>query len=141
MQEHYIFAICLSSVPSLFAGASDRPSLCRGARGARGLLTTERHDHLVGCLYASAMGDAPWRDTIEQLASAFGTHSSLVHVLDSAGQVMDFETYPFSREFAAKFYASELYRSDPRIQRFELVRPGSVYFDHALFDIEEMNRN
>ncbi len=54
---------------------------------------------------------------------------------------MDFETYPFSREFAAKFYASELYRSDPRIQRFELVRPGSVYFDHALFDIEEMNRN
>jgi DNA-binding CsgD family transcriptional regulator len=103
------------------------------------LLSEDEHDHLAGRFYESAMGDAPWRDTIEQLASAFGTYGSLVQVLDSSGQVADFETYPFSRTFAAKFYASELYKSDPRIQRFELVRPGSVYFDDALFDIDEMN--
>lgn len=103
------------------------------------MLNRDEHDHLVGRFYASALGEAPWRDTIEQLASAFGMHASLVHVLDAAGRVADFETYPFSREFAAKFYATDLYRDDPRIQRFELVRPGSVYFDHALFDVEEMN--
>lgn len=105
------------------------------------MLGANEHDLLVGQVYASAMGEVPWLDTIQQIASAFGTRGSLVQVLDSAGAVADFATYPFSREFAANFYASELYRADPRFECFEKVKPGSVYFDSALYDVDEMNRD
>lgn len=105
------------------------------------MLNRDDHDGLVGRLYAAALGDVPWRDTIACLAGAFGTSASLVQMHDSERRMVGFAAHPFTTEFATDFYASEIYRSDPRFAHFLRVRPGSIYYDHALYDVEAMNRD
>jgi len=105
------------------------------------MLSRDGHDAIVGQLYASALGDTPWLDTLRHIAGMFGTRGSLIQTHDSAQRLISFATNPFPEDFAAKFYASEVYQSDPRLKFIHAVRPGTVYYDHALYDVDEMNRD
>ncbi|HXC53918.1 MAG TPA: hypothetical protein VNU97_01360 [Rhizomicrobium sp.] len=105
------------------------------------MLSRDEHDAAVGHLYASAMGDAPWLGTLKHIASLFGTGGSLIQTHSSDGRLVGFTTNPFPEDFAAKFYMGEVYQNDPRVKYFHAVRPGSIYFDHALYDVEEINRD
>lgn len=105
------------------------------------MLSRDQHDAIVERLYASALGDSPWLDTLRHIAVRFGASGALVQVHDAAKNVTGFATYPFSEEFSARFYASELYRNDPRFRYFQQVPPGRIYFDSALYDVAEMERH
>jgi len=105
------------------------------------MLSRDDHDALVGRLYASALGDAPWLGTLQSISGKFGTGGALVQMMDAQSRILGFVTHPFPEDFSAKFYMSEVYRSDPRMKFFHAVKPGEIYYDHALYDVEEMNRD
>ena len=60
---------------------------------------------------------------------------------DGSDRMLGFATYPYSEEFSANFFAGETFQADPRMKVFDTVRPGSIYYDHALYDVETMNRD
>jgi DNA-binding CsgD family transcriptional regulator len=105
------------------------------------MLSRDDHDAIVGRLYASALGETPWRETLRNVAGRFGASASLMQLMTPGGQIAAVENHGYSAEFAAKFFQSEYYVKDPRLPYFRRVRPGSIYFDHALYDVEEMNRD
>jgi DNA-binding CsgD family transcriptional regulator len=105
------------------------------------MLSGDDHDRLVSQFYSSAMGDTPWTATLGCAADLFGSSASLIQVQDSSKQAVVVENHGYSREFSDSFYASEAFANDPRVACFQNLRPGSVYFDHMLYDVEEMNRN
>ncbi|HEY0107704.1 MAG TPA: hypothetical protein VGB91_16605 [Rhizomicrobium sp.] len=105
------------------------------------MLNRDVHDGLVGRLYASALGEAPWSETLAQFSAAFGTSASLIQMHDAEKKIVGFVAYPFTTRFATDFYASEIYRDDPRFAYFLGVRPGSIYYDGILYDIDEMSRD
>ncbi|HEY2017518.1 MAG TPA: hypothetical protein VGH38_28630, partial [Bryobacteraceae bacterium] len=105
------------------------------------MLGSNEHDLLVGRLYASALGEASWAGTLQDIAGAFGIHTSLVTVRNRESQIVDFATYPIPQDFAANFFAGEVYNNDPRMKIIANVRPGSIYYDHGLYDIDEINRD
>lgn len=105
------------------------------------MLSGDDHDRLVSQFYASAMGDTPWTATLGSAADLFRSSASLLQVQDSSKQVVGVESHGYSREFSEAFYASEAFANDPRLPYFQNVRPGTIYFDHMLYDVEEMNRN
>lgn len=105
------------------------------------MLSNDDHDALVGLLYASALGEAPWAATLQHLSDLFRVSSSVLQVLNPATEVIAVENHGYSLEFAARFFASEAYAKDPRLPYFRRVRPGTLYYDHALYDLEEMDRN
>jgi hypothetical protein len=109
-------------------------------QGSRAMLRAGEHDGLVSLLGASAMGDVPWADTLERLTAAFGGQTAVINLRDANDVVFDIEVHGSSTEFATEVYASDILHNDPRIPHFFDVRPGNVYFDHALFNVEEMHR-
>lgn len=98
-------------------------------------------DNLISQFYASAMGETPWTATLGLAAGLFRSSASLLQVNDAAGNVLAIENYGYSREFSDAFFASEAYVNDPRIPYFRRVPPGTIYFDHMLYDVGEMERN
>jgi hypothetical protein len=105
------------------------------------LLNRDEHDAIVRRLYESALGEAAWAGMLEHLAGMFGVTGSLILVQDDKGDVLGLAAYPFSPELRAGYYSSEVGRGDPRHPYFLSVRPGTVYYDHALYNVEEMNRD
>lgn len=105
------------------------------------MLSGDEHDAIVRRLYESAMGDAPWRDTLQHVAGMFGTTGSMIQITDATGAALGLATFPFSEEFSLGYFSSEVYRDDPRFPFFRSAAPDTVYYDRALFDVEEMNRD
>jgi DNA-binding CsgD family transcriptional regulator len=105
------------------------------------MLSSDDHDGLVSQAYASAMGDTPWTVTLGRVADLFGSSASLLQVHDPLGRILAVENHGYSREFSDAFFASDAYANDPRVPYFRKVVPGSVYFDHMLYDVEEMDRD
>lgn len=105
------------------------------------MLGRDEHDGLVGRLYASALGEAPWQDMLQSISQSFGTTGSLIQISDSAGVMLGLATFPYPEEFSVRYFASEVCRSDPRFSYFARAVPNSIYYDRALFDVEEMNRD
>lgn len=105
------------------------------------MLTRDEHDGLVQRIYSSAMGDAPWSVTLEAIAGSFGTSKALIQLADAKRNIVSYRVHGYSDDFSSNFYRSEIYGKDPRLSYFHGVRPGQLYFDHALFDVEEMNRD
>lgn len=105
------------------------------------MLGQDIHDGFVARLYASAIGDVPWTNTLQHLAGLFRSYSSLVQIADAAGKIVDAEVYGYSKATADEFYASGAFANDPRTSYFLKVGPGSVYYDRALYDVDEMLRN
>lgn len=105
------------------------------------MLRTGEHEALVSRLNASAMGDTPWAATLEHLTAAFGGQTAVLSLRDAANETFAVENHGASPEFAAAVYASEILAADPRMPYLFNVPKGRVYFDHALYDVEEMHNN
>ncbi|MDR3499897.1 MAG: helix-turn-helix transcriptional regulator [Parvibaculum sp.] len=105
------------------------------------MLSNSDHDRLVAEIYSAAMGDTPWTATLGHVADLFRSSASLIQVHDQTGQITAVENHGYSREFSDAFFASEAYANDPRMPYFRSVRPGTIYFDRMLYDLEEMERN
>jgi len=109
--------------------------------GAGIMLSRARHDRLVANLYASAFGEKAWPDTLSEFAGCFSTGAAVFHVHSGQDKISDSQVHGYSEEFAQAFYASGAYFRDPRVALITGVKPGTVYFDSLLFDVEEMNRH
>ncbi len=105
------------------------------------MLSPHDHDDIVKRLYASALGDAPWLDTLAHLADTFRSQASMLQISDAAYTRHRVENHGYSREFQEAFYASGIYANDPRVRYFRSVAPGSIYYDHMLYDVAEMERH
>ena len=105
------------------------------------MLSRNDHDGLVMRLYASALGDTPWVDTLAHFANQFHSSAAAIQVSDPLYKNITAESHGYSKEFAAEFYASDVYERDPRIKYYRSVRPGDIYFDHCLYDVAEMERD
>lgn len=126
----------------LFAVHTARNELVsKSGWNSEAVLSQDTHDGFVARLYASALGDVPWTDTLQHLAELFGGYSSLVQTSDAAGRIMGAEIYGYSKKTSDDFYSSGAYANDPRTPYFLKVEPGSVYYDRALYDVDEMLRN
>ncbi len=96
---------------------------------------------IVRRLYDSAQGDVPWSATLETLAGHFGSSAALLQVSDPDFRDLHVENHGYSLEFADAYLASESYLRDPRLAYFKNVRPGNVYCDRMLYDVEAMLAN
>jgi len=105
------------------------------------MLKRNEHDRLVAGLYASALGDAPWSGTLRDIAGCFGASKALLQVMDSTATLLGYQVHGYSTEFSEEFYRSDIYSNDPRLSYFHGVGAGQLYYDNALFDVEEMNRD
>jgi DNA-binding CsgD family transcriptional regulator len=105
------------------------------------MLSRARHDRLVADLYASAFGEKAWPDTLGEFAGSFGTGAGVLHLHGGPGEISESQVHGYSEEFARDFYASGAYFRDPRVALITGVKPGTVYFDSMLFDVEEMSRH
>jgi DNA-binding CsgD family transcriptional regulator len=105
------------------------------------MLSVDQHNEIVARIYASALGQASWQSCMERVATLFGTTASLCQTADSNFRYTRQENYGYSSDFAASFYASEVFAKDPRPPYFRAIIPGNVYYDHCLFDVDEMYRD
>lgn len=105
------------------------------------MVSRNDQDGAVARLYAAAMGEASWISALEHLASMFGHPSAVLALCDAAGSVTDSENCGYDKSFAAEYYSGEIFANDPRTPFLMNVRPGSIYFDHILYDTDEMLRD
>jgi len=105
------------------------------------MLDRKGYDDLVARLYASAGGQGTWEATLAQFADQFGASALAFHVHDAAFKPVSAKVHGYSKEFSDQFYASGGFARDPRVARFAKVPPGSVYYDHMLYDVSEMERD
>jgi len=95
----------------------------------------------VAGLYASAAGETPWRATLAQIADYFHSSVSVLQTLGKNFAVVSSEVHGYSRDDADAFYESGAFARDPRIAHIYRVPAGSVYYDHMLYDVAEMERD
>ncbi|MDO8297331.1 MAG: hypothetical protein Q7T19_12935 [Caulobacter sp.] len=100
------------------------------------------HDGVVTQLHDSALGDRSWSSTMEHIAALFRSQSVILSLYGPDNGVFSVESFsPRSRESALEFYASDVFAQDPRGAYFFAAPGGSIYYDHMLYDLEEMGRN
>lgn len=100
------------------------------------------HDGIVTRLHASALGDTSWSSTMEHIAGLFRSQSAVLSLYGHDNDIYSVESHsPRSREFALQFYASEVFAQDPRSAYFFAAPGGSIYYDHMLYDMEDMGQN
>jgi DNA-binding CsgD family transcriptional regulator/PAS domain-containing protein len=105
------------------------------------MFADQDHDGLVAHLTESATGDLPWKATLERFADLFQSRIAITQVHDGILQPISVEVHGVSPETAALFYADEVAAHDPRMPYYYQAAKGAVYYDHALFDVAEMDRN
>lgn len=105
------------------------------------MLNQAQHDEIVRQLYAAALGQMPWSTLMERIAGQFGSSASVCQVSDDSRHLHLQQNHGYSSEFAVEFYASEAYARDPRPSYFWAVKPGTVYHDRMLYDVDEIYRD
>jgi len=105
------------------------------------MLSGADHEAVVLSLYASAAGDAPWAQTLANLSSQFRIEHNVLNIADADWRTLAVEVHGKPVDYAIDYYGGELYAKDPRTPYLQGHRPGSVYYDHKLYDVDEMNRN
>lgn len=102
----------------------------------------DQHDEVVARLHDSALGDRSWASTMEHVAALFHSQSVVLSLYGPDNGIFSVESFsPHSREYALEFYASDVFARDPRAAYFFAAPGGSIYYDHMLYDLEEMGRN
>lgn len=104
------------------------------------MLSHADHDALVSRLYASAAGDLPWSTTLKTISSLFRVEHNIIHIADASWRTLDVEVHGQVAEHATEYYAGEIFAHDPRTPYLQNVAPGSVYYDHMLYDVEAITR-
>jgi len=105
------------------------------------MLGNHDHERLIERFYASALGDVAWSATLAEVADVFRLNAAVLRVADSKWKTLAAENSRFQADFAMDYYSGEVYANDPRRVYLEASPPGSVYFDHKLYDVEEMSRH
>ncbi|MEG3181066.1 helix-turn-helix transcriptional regulator [Sphingomonas sp. LT1P40] len=99
------------------------------------------HDRVVAALFAAATGEASWISTLGTAADCFGHSAAVMTMQDAATGIFTAECHGRAADYANNHYASELFANDPRTPYLLGVKPGSIYFDHALYDVDAINRD
>lgn len=99
------------------------------------------HDAIVSRIYASALGDGSWGDTLGFLARSFRSDAAVLRLADLSGEFIAAESSRPDPNEASAYYLGELFSKDPRSPRLLNAPLGSIYYDHLLWDVEEMNQN
>ncbi|MET0274438.1 MAG: hypothetical protein ABW360_15735 [Phenylobacterium sp.] len=105
------------------------------------MLDSTSHDAIVSGLYASAAGDLSWGATLATISDHFRVEQNVIHVADASWNVLATEVHGVTMEDPTSYYAGEIYANDPRRPYLQGVRPGAVYYDHMLYDVEAITRN
>lgn len=92
-------------------------------------------------LYSSAAGETPWAATLADFANHFRSSASVLQLVDTTLKSLASEVHGYSRQDADAYYASGAFARDPRIARIYGVPPGTIYYDHMLYDVAEMERD
>lgn len=103
------------------------------------MLSRDEHDRIVRSLYAAAAGDADWRDVLALVADRLGHGAGVLATRGSGG--LKAVAHGRDDQFADGYYASETFRADPRSAIHMAVKPGAIYHDTALYDVEAMLRD
>jgi len=105
------------------------------------MLDRGQHDAIAAAFYTAAAGELEWSAALQGLADAFGTGAAVLALLDPGSS--RFRAYSHGRpsDFANDYYASSTFLEDPRTPHFLTIRPGRLYYDHCLYDVEEMSRD
>lgn len=101
-------------------------------------LSRDDHDRLVASLYSSAAGETSWSETLALFADRFHSSVSVLQIVDKNLGAASSEVHGYAQEDADAFYASGAFSRDPRLAHIYKAPPGSVYYDHMLYDVEEM---
>jgi hypothetical protein len=96
------------------------------------MLDRDDHDLLVSRLYASALGETSWADTLSYGAALFRSEAAVFRISGPDGRALAAENTRYDPDFALDYYSSEIYANDPRSSHLEKAAPGSVYYDHLL---------
>lgn len=104
------------------------------------MLSHADHDALVSSLYAAGAGDSPWTMALARLSAAFRVEHNVIHIADPSWRTVAVEVHGETTDHALDYYAGEIYANDPRTPYLHRVAPGSVYYDHMLYDVGAMNR-
>lgn len=112
-------------------------------RKSHGIMIVGEDDRreLLGRLYASATGEAPWSRTLELAAGLFKSGGSLLGVNDDSRRVLAVDSHCYTSEFMASYFPGEIYANDPRIPYIARVPAGAVFADRTLYDAVEMRRD
>lgn len=105
------------------------------------MLDRDDHELLVSRLYASALGELSWADTLSFGAGLFRSEAAVFRISGPDGRALAAENTRYDPEFALGYYSSEIYANDPRSAHLERSAPGAVYYDSLLYDVEEINRD
>lgn len=105
------------------------------------MLGQDEHDAIVTQLYASALRDAPWRDTLGSMARLFRSDSAVLRLAHLSGEFIAAESCRPDPNEASAYYLGELFSKDPRSAHLLNAPHGSIYYDHLLWDVEEMKQN
>jgi DNA-binding CsgD family transcriptional regulator len=119
----------------------DRSSRGLGTGDTCAIIDRDHHDLIVRRLYAAAAGEIGWSDVLSEMAGRFGQSAGVLVIADPATNTFRAEAHGRSSGFANDYYASDLFRNDPRTPYFLSVRPGTVYYDHCLYDVDAMRRD
>ncbi|MFZ3005738.1 MAG: helix-turn-helix transcriptional regulator [Phenylobacterium sp.] len=91
--------------------------------------------------YAAAMGEITWRDSLGQVNALFGGAATVLNVFDRQHAPISLEVYGRPVDTALEYYSGEIHANDPRTPYLYNAPPGSIYYDHMLYDVEEMARD
>ncbi|MET0274439.1 MAG: hypothetical protein ABW360_15740 [Phenylobacterium sp.] len=75
------------------------------------------------------------------MSAAFGVRHNLINISDASWRNVAVEVHGQTADHARTYYAGEIYTNDPRTAYLLAVRPGDVYYDHKLYDVETITRN
>lgn len=105
------------------------------------MLDQGQHDAIVSQFYASALGDTPWRDTLGALARSFGSDAAVLRLADISGEFIAAESSRPDSNAASAYYLGEIFSKDPRTPLLLNAPLGSIYYDHLLWNVEEISQN
>jgi DNA-binding CsgD family transcriptional regulator len=98
-----------------------------------------RDEDLISSFYGAATGTLPWSEALERTAFAFRSHATLLVIhKPKTMEAISVESHNYPRALLSEFFGSEAYARDPRNVAIGQVRPGTFYFDEALYNVDEM---
>ena len=99
------------------------------------------HDRLVSGFYAAAMGDATWQDSLGQVNALFDGTATVLNIFDTERAQISLEIHGRPVDTAVEYYSGEIHANDPRTPHLYNAAPGAIYYDHMLYNVEEMARD
>ncbi|MGX1100828.1 helix-turn-helix transcriptional regulator [Amorphus sp. MBR-141] len=92
---------------------------------------------LVGALYEAALAPELWQDAVNDIADAFGAHTSHVMALDRRSGAEPVNVLARQDPEAIRAYMNEFFEIDIRVPRMDALPPGLMVRDPDVWSPEE----